>query len=204
MELLRTLIGPDDGAASAGQLCARAVILFLVGIAYIRIAGRRTFSQASPLDIVVALIVGSNLSRAMTGKAPFLPALAATLLLVVLHRVFAMLTIRWNWLARLMKAEPVVLVRDGVADRKAMLRHEIGDQDLLESLRSGQPQRRPPRHTGKQRQDQRDPPQTRRGVNGHSHRADAGAVAPWGGVDGPRALSVARSTAHGRRERAEG
>jgi uncharacterized membrane protein YcaP (DUF421 family) len=135
MEMLESLIGPDDGSATALQLCARAAILFLVGIAYIRIAGRRTFSHASPLDIVVALIVGSNLSRAMTGKAPFWPALAATLLLVVLHRVFAMLTLRWTWLARIMKAEPVVLVRDGVEDRKAMLRHGIGEADLLEGLR---------------------------------------------------------------------
>jgi uncharacterized membrane protein YcaP (DUF421 family) len=135
MEMLRALIGPDDGAASAAQLCARAVILFVFGIAYIRIAGRRTFSQASPLDIIVALVVGGNLSRAMTGKAPFWPALAATLLLVVLHRVFAMLTIRWTWLARLLKAEPAVLVRDGAEDRQAMLRHGIGQVDLLEALR---------------------------------------------------------------------
>jgi uncharacterized membrane protein YcaP (DUF421 family) len=56
-------------------------------------------------------------------------------LLVALHRLFAMLTIRWTWLAKLMKAEPVVLVRDGRSDRKAMLRHGIGEQDLLESLR---------------------------------------------------------------------
>jgi uncharacterized membrane protein YcaP (DUF421 family) len=135
MEMLRTLIGPDNGDASAAQLCARAVILFFIGIAYIRIAGRRTFSHATPLDIVVALVVGSNLSRAMTGKAPFWPALAATLLLVVLHRVFVMLTLRWNWLAKLMKAAPVALVRDGVEDRKAMLSHGIGEVDLLEGLR---------------------------------------------------------------------
>jgi uncharacterized membrane protein YcaP (DUF421 family) len=141
MEMLRTLIGPDNGDANAAQLCARAVILFFIGIAYIRIAGRRTFSHATPLDIIVALVVGSNLSRAMTGKAPFWSALAATLLLVVLHRVFAMLTLRWNWLAKLMKAEPVVLVRDGVADRDAMRRHGIGDVDLLEGLRLEQVER---------------------------------------------------------------
>lgn len=135
MEMLRTLIGPDNGDASAAQLCARAVILLLVGIAYIRIAGRRTFSHATPLDIVVAIVVGSNLSRAMTGKAPFWPALAATLLLVVLHRVLVMATLRWTWLAKLMKAQPVVLVRDGVEDRKAMSRHGIGEMDLLEGLR---------------------------------------------------------------------
>ena len=142
MEMLRTLIGPDNGDASAGQLCARAVILLLVGIAYIRIAGRRTFSHATPLDIVVAIVVGSNLSRAMTGKAPFWPALAATLLLVVLHRVLVMATLRWGWLARLMKAQPVVLVRDGVEDAKAMRRHGIGEADLLESLRLEQVEKR--------------------------------------------------------------
>lgn len=135
METLRSLIGPDNGDATAAQLCMRAIILFVVGIAYVRIAGRRTFSQASPLDIVVALVVGSNLSRAMTGKAPFWPALAATLLLVVLHRIFVMLTIRWSWLAKFMKAEPVILVRDGVKDETAMVRHGIGEIDLMEGLR---------------------------------------------------------------------
>lgn len=135
MDMLRALIGPDTGDATALQLCARAVILFAVGIAYIRIAGRRTFSQASPLDIVVAIIVGSNLSRAMTGKAPFWPALAATLLLVVLHRVLAMLTLRWSWLAGAVKSRPTVVVKDGARDEAAMRRHGISEADLLESLR---------------------------------------------------------------------
>jgi uncharacterized membrane protein YcaP (DUF421 family) len=135
MEMLRTLIGPDDGSASAAQLCARAAILFAFGIGYIRIAGRRTFSQGSPLDIIVALVVGGNISRAMSGKSPFWEGLAATLVLVVLHRIFVMLTIRWSWLARVMKAEPVVLVRNGVEDRSAMSRHGIGEMDLLEGLR---------------------------------------------------------------------
>ncbi len=141
MEVLRTLIGPDNGDANAAQLCARALILFFIGIAYIRIAGRRTFAHATPLDIVVALIVGSNLSRAMTGKAPFWPALAATLLLVVLHRVLAILTLRWTWLAKLLKAEPVVLVRDGEEDRRAMFLHGIGEDDLLQGLRLEQVER---------------------------------------------------------------
>jgi uncharacterized membrane protein YcaP (DUF421 family) len=141
MEMLRALIGPDNGEASAAQLCVRALILFVVGIVYIRIAGRRTFSHATPLDIVVAIVVGSNLSRAMTGKAPFWPALAATLLLVVLHRVLVMATLRWNWLAKLVKAQPVVLIRDGVEDRRAMLRHGVGEMDLLEGLRLEQVER---------------------------------------------------------------
>ena len=138
MEFIRALIGPDTGDASPAQLCARAVILFVFGIVCLRIAGRRTFSQASPLDIVVAIVVGSNLSRAMTGKAPFFGGLAATLVIVVLHRLLAMATLRWSTVARWIKCEPVVLLRDGVADRAAMARHGISEADLAEGLRMEQ------------------------------------------------------------------
>jgi uncharacterized membrane protein YcaP (DUF421 family) len=138
MEIIRTLIGPDNGDATAVQLCVRAVILLVFGVTYIRIAGRRTFSNASPLDIVVALVVGSNLSRAMTGKAPFWPTLAATLLLVVLHRLLAMATLRWSWLAAWLKSAPTVLVRDGVEDEATMRRHGISRDDLFEGLRQEQ------------------------------------------------------------------
>jgi len=135
MEMIRVLIGPDNGDASVLQLCVRALVLFVFGIVCIRIAGRRTFSQISPLDIIVAIVIGSNISRAMTGKAPFFGGLAATLVIAVLHRLLAMATLRWNLLARWIKCGPVVLVRDGVADEAAMARHEISDADLAEGLR---------------------------------------------------------------------
>lgn len=135
MDVFHRLIGPEDGSAAWWQLCIRAVILFAAGVVYLRIAGRRTFSQATPLDIVVAVIIGSNLSRAMTGKAPFLPALAATLTLAILHRLVAMATLHWSPLAALMKAKPTVLVRDGVVDEAALRRHGLSREDLLEGLR---------------------------------------------------------------------
>jgi uncharacterized membrane protein YcaP (DUF421 family) len=135
MEWLQALFGPDNGDASPLQLSIRAVILFVFGILCIRIAGRRTFSQATPLDIIVAIVVGSNISRAMTGKAPFLASLCATLVLVVLHRLVVMACLRWNLLASWVKARPTVLVRDGVSDTRAMKLHGISEADLLEGLR---------------------------------------------------------------------
>ena len=138
MELVRALIGPDDGSASIAQLCARAVIIFVFGVVCIRIAGRRTFSQATPLDIIVALIIGSNLARCMTGKAPFFGGLAASLVLVLLHRIVAMATLRWGWLAKLMKAKPTVLIRDGLVDDKALARHGMTRGDLEAGLRMEQ------------------------------------------------------------------
>jgi len=135
MNLLHAFIGPEDGSAAWWQLSLRALILFVAGIGFLRIAGRRTFSQATPLDIIVALIIGSNLSRIMTGKAPFLPGLAATLTLVCLHRILAMATLRWSLLANWLKSKPAVLVRDGQVDEKALKAHGLSEGDLLESLR---------------------------------------------------------------------
>jgi uncharacterized membrane protein YcaP (DUF421 family) len=134
MNLFRLLIGPDQGA-DAGQLCVRAVLLFAFGILCIRIAGRRTFAQYSPLDIVVALIVGSNISRVMTGKADVIPALSATLVLVILHRVLAMATVRWNFLSRLVKSKPIEIVRDGRIDEAALRRANLCIDDLHEAIR---------------------------------------------------------------------
>jgi len=135
MDPLRALIGPDDGQATWEQLCCRAVLLFLFGVICVRFAGRRTFSQATPLDIVVALIVGSNISRMMTGKAAVIPGMSATLELVLLHRALAMSTLRWNTLAKWLKLTPAVLIRDGEVDERALRKHGLSMDDLLEGLR---------------------------------------------------------------------
>ena len=134
METFRLLIGPDEGADLL-QLCARAVLLFAFGIICIRIAGRRTFSHYSPLDIVVALIVGSNISRVMTGKAAFFPTLAATLVLVIIHRLLALGSMRWRWLAWLVKARPIRIITDGKVDAHAMRRANLCEADLHEAMR---------------------------------------------------------------------
>ena len=138
MEFVRLLIGPDEGDANAFQLSVRAVILLLFGIICIRISGPRTFSLHSPLDIIVATVVGSNLSRAMTGKAPFFAGLTATFVLVVLHRLLSWASLRSAFISRWMKFGPLPLVKDGIADAEVMRKEGISHEDLLEALRGEQ------------------------------------------------------------------
>jgi uncharacterized membrane protein YcaP (DUF421 family) len=137
MELLRELIGPDQGA-DAQQLCFRAVVLFAFGVLCIRIAGRRTFAQYSPLDIIVALIVGSNISRVMTGKADVFPVLSATFVLVLLHRLLALASMRWELLSWLIKARPIRIIESGRIYEKALRRANLSVDDLHEAIRSEQ------------------------------------------------------------------
>lgn len=134
MEMFRQIIGPDEGADTL-QLCVRAVLLFAFGVLCIRIAGRRTFAHYSPLDIIVALIVGSSISRVMTGKAAFFPALSATLVLVIVHRLVAVATLRWNWLSWLVKERPIRIIEEGRVDKDAMRRANLSEEDLREAIR---------------------------------------------------------------------
>ncbi len=136
MHALASLIGHDDPTTLL-VFCVRTVVVLIFGILCIRIAGRTTFSQLSPLDIVVSVAAGSNLSRAMTGNSPFLPSLGATLLLVVLHRSLAYAAARYRPLGFLIKGRAVIVVRDGVADTGVMRRHRISNDDLHEAIRLG-------------------------------------------------------------------
>ena len=76
------------------QMAIRAVIIFLYGVILLRVAGQRAFGQQSALDIILTVLIGSNLSRAMTGGAPFLPTMAASATLTLLYYATVHLTQR--------------------------------------------------------------------------------------------------------------
>ncbi|HEY8255168.1 MAG TPA: YetF domain-containing protein [Rhizomicrobium sp.] len=118
-----------------GQECARAVLIFFYGLAMLRLSGRRTFAQMSAIDLVISIIVGSNLSRAMTGGVPLWGTLASVIVLVVLHLMLAFAVARNPRLARWVEGDPVILSRDGTILERARLAAKISLADLDESLR---------------------------------------------------------------------
>jgi uncharacterized membrane protein YcaP (DUF421 family) len=117
------------------QECARAVLIFFYGLAMLRLSGRRTFAQMSAVDLVISIIVGSNLSRAMTGGVPFWGTLASVAVLVALHLVLAHAVARSPRLSKLVEGSPVVLAEKGQIHEEARLRCKISMSDLDESLR---------------------------------------------------------------------
>lgn len=89
-----------------------------------------------PLDIVMAVIIGSNLSRALTGTAPLLSTMAATGVMVGLYWAVVHLVQYNRTLGWLVKGEAVRLIRDGELDRSLARRHGVSDRDLEEAARS--------------------------------------------------------------------
>ena len=138
LEPLYALIGPDTGELTVAQMCWRAALMLLVGLAVVKLAGKRVFGQWGAIDIVVALMIGSNLSRAMTGTAPLLATVSATLVLVGIHSLLTWATVLVPALGPFLKGSPRRLIKDGEVDRRALLRSGLGRNDLIEALRSRQ------------------------------------------------------------------
>lgn len=135
MDYLHALIGDSTETINTVQMSLRAVTIFVAGLIAVRIAATRAFGKWGALDIIFAVIVGSNLSRALTGSAPFLPTLAATGVLIVLHAAVARLAAHWSWIGRLTKGVDVQLICEGEIDHGALRRNGLGEGDIQSALR---------------------------------------------------------------------
>lgn len=124
------------GAISLPQMLARTALVFLIGLAMLRLSSPRMFSRATPIDIVVSVIIGSNLSRALTGNAPFFNVVVSTAFLVIVYGVVTRLATRWRPLATLLKGRARTLVSDGILDKEAMRGAAVGMRDLMAAVRA--------------------------------------------------------------------
>lgn len=131
---LDTIFGPT-GNVTWAQECARAALIFVYGLVLVRIAGRRVFGHWTAVDIIVAIVTGSTLSRALTGNANLFGTLAATTLLMALHWAVAHVSARSALLSRLVEGPPVQLSEHGLLDPEMLRRHAISPATLEQALR---------------------------------------------------------------------
>ena len=136
LDWFHALVGDEGDTITWWQMSLRACLVFLYGIVLLRLAGTRIFGKSAPLDIVMSVIIGSNLSRTLTGNAPVVEVFIATAVLLALHWVLAHAAQRWRPVATLVKGRPLELVRDGEIDHGAMRHEGIGMRDLETAMRS--------------------------------------------------------------------
>jgi uncharacterized membrane protein YcaP (DUF421 family) len=136
-QILHTALGLDlpGRDLSAGHMALRALVIYSVTLAMMRCGARRFAGNATPLDLVLSIVLGAVLSRAITGASPFFPTIAAGATLVAIHRALAALTLRSRALARVVDGVEVPLLRHGRFLRDSMRRHHVSHADLMEALR---------------------------------------------------------------------
>jgi uncharacterized membrane protein YcaP (DUF421 family) len=120
---------------TAVQMCVRAGAGFVIAVILVRIAGRRSFGMRSPFDVVISLLLGAVLSRAVVGASPFWPTVAASTVLALLHRLFGLLGTMSHRIGRVIKGESIVVFANGTVDPVHLRRALISVEDLTEAVR---------------------------------------------------------------------
>ena len=117
-------------------MMARAAIVYLVTLVMVRLGDKRFLGKSSAFDVIIGIMLGSVVSRAINGGAAVLPSLASGAVLVALHWLLAAAAFRSDWFGYAVKGRPRLLVKDGQIDWRAMAASHVGQHDLEGALRS--------------------------------------------------------------------
>lgn len=128
-------IGEAEGEIGWAEMSVRALIVFVYGVVATRVGAWRAFGRWSPPDIIVAIIIGSNLSRALTGPAPLIPTLVASTVFIAAYWLLSFAASRSDRLDWLFKGAPIPIITGGAVDRAALRRAVLSKRDVDEALR---------------------------------------------------------------------
>jgi uncharacterized membrane protein YcaP (DUF421 family) len=129
-------LGLEAKDINVWQMSLRAVVVFAAATAMIRLGSRRFIGRSTALDVMLGIIFGSVVSRAISGNAPFFPTLGAALTLVLVHWLLCAIAFRSHRFGNLVKGRPLLLVDHGKILWRAMAHGHITEHDLQEALRS--------------------------------------------------------------------
>lgn len=112
--------------------CAYFALIFLL-----RISGKRTLSKMNAFDFVVTVALGSTLATILLSKQTALAeGVLALALLIFLQFIITWLSVRWDLIGRLVKAEPRLLYYQGEYLYSAMKRERVEAEEIRQALRS--------------------------------------------------------------------
>lgn len=128
-------LGLEAEQLTVWQMGARAAVVYVVGVVLVRTGEKRFIGKFSAFDVIIAIMIGSVLSRAITTPGDFFAKLAAALVLVFMHYAFATLAYHFDWFGTLVKGRTRKLVVHGEIQWDAMRRSHISEKDLKSQLR---------------------------------------------------------------------
>jgi uncharacterized membrane protein YcaP (DUF421 family) len=113
-----------------------AIVGYFVVLILLRLGGKRTLTQMSAFDIVVAITMGAVLGKTiLDSHIPILHGLLVIALLVVMQALVAWLSAGNRVAQFIVTRRPVLLMQDGRVDVDALEQARISEAELLRTLR---------------------------------------------------------------------
>lgn len=141
MDTFYNLVGPLLGLGVEPkeltflQISIRGIIVFIATLLMIRLGHKRSLARKTPFDAVLIVILASVLSRAINGSAAFFATLGGSVVIVLIHRLFALIAYHSHAFGILIKGRPEIIVENGNLVMDTMRRNHISKHDLEEDLR---------------------------------------------------------------------
>ena len=118
------------------EFVLRAVAVYVVLLALIRLSGKRTMGQFTPFDMLLIVLLGTAVQNSLIGDdVSLLGGLLLAAVLIALNWCVAWMTSRSRRAERIIEGAPVVLARNGKLFERVLQRELVSDSDFQEALR---------------------------------------------------------------------
>jgi uncharacterized membrane protein YcaP (DUF421 family) len=137
LDLLETIFGGDTPREPLAlyQVAARAAVIYIAGIAIVRWGKSRLISRVTAPDVLLGFILGSLLSRGITGHASISATVISSISIVGVHFLLTRIAMSSEWFETRLKGHVYLVVKDGSCNAKNMAHSHISAGDLEEHLR---------------------------------------------------------------------
>lgn len=114
----------------------RAAILYFTVVFMIRLMGKRQIGELQPSELVVTILISEIASLPVQDTSvSVLSSVASLILLVSLEIITSAINLKSSKIRTVMQGHPIIVIRDGKIDVKALKKLRLTVNDLLSALR---------------------------------------------------------------------
>ena len=118
-------------------LFLRAVLLYFLVFAVIRLTGKRQVADLQPFDLLITLMIADLASCAIADTSiPLAYSVVPIIALFLTQRAVTYTCLKSARIRRVFAGNPLILIRDGVLQEDAMRAANYSVDDLMDQLRS--------------------------------------------------------------------
>lgn len=114
----------------------RTIILYIAVIISLRLMGKRQIGEMQPGELVITILISECAAAPIQDlNRPIINGIMAILSLVILELIISAIALKWPFARRVIDGHPLIIIREGNIDQKALKNLRLSVNDLMEELR---------------------------------------------------------------------
>lgn len=117
------------------QILRTTAVFFFIWLVF-RVSGKRTFSETTPFDFLILLIISECTQQALVGKDhSIMSAMLSVATFVALDILLSLAKLHWPAMDKVFDNVPVIIFENGRLHRDRMARERIDETEILAAAR---------------------------------------------------------------------